>query len=612
MTVLTAPQIAPPMFGRHRGLDLAETLCAILGAAALLAEYAFHEPPVPLYVCRLAQAAAVLVFLVSRLVSLRAAPDRSAFLRGYWPDMALIPAAALAASAWGAASLTAALQAGTIYVAIRQAGLIASAAAHRAAACVVPPVSRGRPIRLMLAGYLSLIILGGLLLALPKATTADHRNAPYTHLLNSAFTATSAACTSGLNVYQLPRDYTLFGQIVILALVQAGALGTLIFGTLFGMLLVRRLSREPDGPAWSDAKQVRRILVAIIAATLTVEVIGAALLYSASPDEPTVFARAFWAIFHSVAAFCNAGFTLQKDSLVTASGLWQVYGVILPLSVLGTLGFPVLYEMVHRLRRRRRDRSPLLPLPARGWSLHTKLALATILCLVLVGTLGLLTFEKPGQIGYWYVGKGNLLSQQDSAQLSSEWMRSHEGPQRFFDALFQSAVSPVAGLRTVPVDPGAMSPASQFLLMLLMLVGGAPASTAGGLKTVAFAILVLYAWGILRGRPTTNAFGREIPVCVVRRVLGLFFVSSAWLCLTILVLAHLERAAFLTVAFEAASAFSTSGLTLGLTPGLTALGKGLILLTMLAGRLGPLMLMIILAGKDEPAPSSPSDPVVLG
>ncbi len=221
-------------------------------------------------------------------------------------------------------------------------------------------------------------------------------------------------------------------------------------------------------------------------------------------------------------------------------------------------------------------------------------------------------FEKPGPIGYWYAGKGNLLSQQDAIQLSPEWMRSHQGPQRLFDALFQATVAPTAGLRTVPIDPGAMSPASQFLLILLMLAGGAPASTAGGLKTVALAVIILYASGILKRRSRTEAFGQRISQHTIRRALGLLFAMGAWLMLVILVLAHTERATFQAVTFEATSAISTSGLSLGLTPGLTALGKGIILLTMLAGRIGPLALMITLADKDETIESTPSDPIVLG
>ncbi len=349
MTLLTTPQTAPPATGRPPWLDLAETAWAVLGTAGLLAEYAFNEPPVSLHVCRLAQTVAVLVFLSGWMVGLCQAVDKAAFLRRRWLDLAVVPAAAIAAVARGSVGGLAALQAGAIYVAIRQAGLIVQEAARRAADCVAGPLSRRRPVRLILTWYLSLTVLGGLLLALPKATTADHRNSPYTHLLNSTFTAASATCDVGLNVYELPGDYTLFGQTVILALVQAGGLGMLVAGTLFGMLLVRRLSGEPSGPAASDPQRIRRIIGMIAGTALGLEAVGAVLLYPIWSDEPTVFSRTFHAVFHAVGAFCNAGFSLQKDSLVTGSGLWQVYGVILPLSVLGGLGFPVLYEAAKRL-----------------------------------------------------------------------------------------------------------------------------------------------------------------------------------------------------------------------------------------------------------------------
>ncbi len=631
MTLLTAPQIAAPRTGERRWLDLVGAVCAALGAVALLAEYGFNDPPVPVYACWLAEGAAVAAFLGSRVVGLRGAVYKAGFLRRYWLDLALVPGAGVVAAVWGTGSgagpeagvilaavrqaglaALAATQAGAIYVAIRQAGLVALAIAGRAAGCVVRPVSRGRCIRLMLGWYLGLIVVGGLLLALPKATTADHRNSPNTHLLNSAFAATSAACTAGLNVYEMPADYTLFGQIVILVLIQAGGLGMLVVGTLFGMLVVRELSGEPGGTAWMDAGRARRIIGAIVGTAVALEAAGAVLLWPVWADEPTVFSRGFHAVFGAVGAFCNTGFTLQKDSLVGVSGFWQVYGVILPLSVLGGLGFPVLYEIVHRVRGRGAGEGALLPLPARGWSVHTRLAVATSLCLVMAGTVGLLLFETPGRIGYWYVGRGNLLSQQNATQLSPEWMRSHEGPQRLYDAVFLATAGPGAGLRTVPVDPGAMSPASEFLLMLLMLVGGGPASTAGGIKTVALAVLVLYGCSVLRGRRRVEAFGWEISAGVVRRVLGLLLAAGAWLMVTILVLAHIERATFLAVAFEAVSALSTNGLSLGLTAGLTAGGKGMVIFTMLAGKLGPLGLMVWLAGRDEGGEPGVSEGIVLG
>ena len=613
MTLLKTPQISPPKTGRPASFDLPGTLCATVGLAGLLAEYGFFEPPVGLAWCRLAQATAVLAFLAVRLIRLATTVDKIILLRRYWLDLAVLPVAAIAAAFSGAPNLQTILQAGAIYVTIRQAGLLAHAVLERAVQAVAPPAAIAQPIRLLWGSYLVLVILGGLMLALPKATTADHRNAPFTHLLNSAFTATSAACTAGLNVYELPRDYTLFGKMVILGLVQLGGLGMLVFGTLFGMLLVRRLTDEQACRVWLDPPRVRRLITAIIAGTVGLEALGAALLYPAFADQPGLFEPAFHAIFHAVNAFCNAGFALQRDSLAGQGGLWQIYGVILPLAVLGSLGFPVLYEIVHRLGNRSRSAPPLLPLPAGGWSLHARLALTMSLCLFATGALGLLLFETPGRTGYWYVGKGNLLAAQDSVQLSPDWMRSHEGPQRLFDALFQAAAAPTTGLHTVPVDAGAMSPASHVLLMLLMFVGGAPASTAGGIKTVALAVIGLYVLSIFRRKGRPEAFGRLIPVEVVRLALGLFFVSIAWLIAVVLVLAHTERAAFLSIAFEAVSALGTSGLSLGLTPTLTALGKGAILLTMLAGRLGPLAMVVALAGRgaDDNQPQS-CEPVVLG
>ncbi len=613
MAALTTPPIAPPTAGQPRSFDLAGIGCALLGATGLLAEYAFNEPPVALAWCQAAQVVAVLGFLTLRLVP-RQGIGWVARLREHWLDLAVLPAAGAAAIAIGVPSLVTIRQAAAIYVVLRQAGLTATTVLEKAVQEVVRPGSRWQAARLMTASYLVVVVLGGALLALPKATTADHRNMPYTHLLNSAFAATSATCSAGLNVYELPRDYTLFGQAVILGLIQAGGLGMLVFGTLFGMLLVRQLSGEQDGPVWMDRSRVRRIVAAIVGTTVALEGLGAVLLYPAWADQPAGLERGFHAVFHSVGAFCNAGFTLQKDNLIGRSDLWQVYGVILPLAVVGSLGFPVLYEVIYRMRRQhRKGVTPLLPLPGRGWSLHTRLVLVTTLCLVAGGMLGLLYFETPGRIGYWYVGKGNLLALRDALQLSPDWMRSHLGPQRLFDGLFQSAVAPTAGLHTIPVEPGAVSPASQFLLMVLMFVGGAPASTAGGIKTVALAVLVLYVVSILRRKRQAEAFGQPIPGRVVRAALGVFFVSIAWLTLTVLALAHVERAGFLAIAFEAVSAFSNNGLSLGLTPNLTALGKGILLLTMLAGRIGPLALVMGLAGQDEGSQQEKAgETVVLG
>jgi trk system potassium uptake protein TrkH len=610
MAVLSPPKTRPPAADQRRWLDLPQTVFAAIAAAGLLAEYGFFTPLMPVVVCRLTQAVAVTAFLAIRvLLSGRAGTPPGS--KGYWLDLAVIPAAAIAAGVRGVPVVPVVISAGVLYVTILQAGCLAGAAFEQAVQCVVRPGSRGRPVRLILAWYLALIVVGGLLLAVPQATTADHRNSPYTHLLNSAFAATSAACTAGLTIYELSSGYTLFGKVVILVLVQLGGVGMLVFGTLFGMLLVRRLAGGPAAPAWTDERRVRRIVTSILSMTLGLEAAGAILLYPVWSDGAAPLDSGFRAVFHAVGAFCNSGFTLQKDSLVGLGTIWQVYGVILPLAVIGALGFPVVYEIGCRVRRGPGSgEAPLLPLPDSGWSLHTRLALATALWLIIAGLVGLMLLEAPGPIGYWYVGKGNLLAPQDATQVSPEWMRSHDGTQRMLDALFQATAAPTAGLRTVPIDPGKVSPATHFLLMMWMFVGGAPASTAGGVKTVAFAILILYAISILRRRSRLEVLGCQVRPNVVRRVLALFFVSAAWLAAAILILAHTERASFLAVAFEAVSAFSTNGLSLGVTPNLTALGKGLIILTMLAGRIGPLAMMIALAEPDEMDAQSPAAEMV--
>jgi trk system potassium uptake protein len=598
----------PPLYD-----DLPGTLCAAAATAGLLAEYSFLEPLGSLAACHWVQAMALLAFVATRLARRTPSPKKGPQLQRYWLDATVLPAAAIAAALCRAPILATVLHAGVAYIALRQAGCLIQTLLERAVQTVVRPVRPLEPIRLLIGWYLALAVLGGLFLALPRASTADHRNAPFTHLLNSAFNATSAVCTAGLTVYDVPRDYTLFGKIVLLTLVQLGGLSMLIFGVLFGMLLVGRLSHEASGPVWMDPPRIRRLLRAILATTLVLEFLGTALLLGVFPAGPGTLQQTFPALFHAVNAFCNCGFALQADSLAGLAGSWQAYGVILPLAVLGSLGFPTLYEIVYRLRRHTRDGDPLLALPLGRWSLHSRLVLLISLCLVVGGMLGLLLFETPGQVGYWYVGKGNLLAAQDAVQLSPDWMRSHEGPQRMFDALFQAAVAPSTGLRTVPIDAGAISPASQVLLMMLIFVGGAPASTAGGIKTIAMAVVILYAISIFRRKTQPEAFGLQIPTWATRAALGVFLASLGWLTATILVLAHTERAGFLSIVFEAVSALGSSGLSLGLTPALTPLGKGIVLATMLAGRVGPLALVIWLA---QPVATDtrqhPSEPLILG
>jgi len=449
----------------------------------------------------------------------------------------------------------------------------------------------------------------------PAATLSDHRNAPYTHTLNSLFMATSAVTATGLGIYDVSTEYTLFGRTVLLLLMQLGGLAALIFGTLFGLHVARSFWPQARMLEPWDIARARRIVRWIVLVTLGIEAHGVGLMWSLWAHQPTVFDRAFSAVFHAVSAFCNVGFTLYKDNLVGMGAARSIYTIMLPIMVLGGLGAPVLYEIGWRMKRIIRSSagtSPALPVGSVGWSLHTRLVLAATLCLLAAGTLGLLFFETPWQhAGFWHTSRGDLLHQDESLQTSPQWMVSHEAPQRTLDALFQSASARTAGFKTVLIKTGAISPASLVLLMMLMLVGGSPASTAGGLHTISLVILGLAVTSILRRRKQTSVGGAVIPPGVVRCVLAISLLMMGWLAFAILALAHTQRADFLVVVFEAVSALTTSGLSLGLTPYLALVGKIVLLLSMLLGRIGLLVLMLAMADSDTEPRSQISQPLMV-
>lgn len=609
MALAAARQISHPPMNQDRLTQRILLAAALLAGAGLLAEHGFYTPLLPIALCQAVQAVAVVLLLVCRGVPAVHELVRHKRVSRYWLDLAIVPAAVLAAAWQDLSPWVTALAAGSMYLVARQAGLETLAVARRiVAATSAGAVSRGRAIGLLLGSYLLLIVLGGGLLALPAATISDHRNAPYTHSLNSLFTATSAATLTGLSVYDFAGEYTRFGQIVVLALVQVGTLGILTFGTLFGMLLVRRLlsadARQPD------ADRQWKLVKVLAAATIGLQAVGAVLLYPLWAEQVDGLDRLLYPVFHAVSAFGNAGFSPDPANLVELGTAWQVYGVILPLMVLGGLGFPVLYEIAWRARtglapNRSGSDEALLPLPPRGWSIHTRLVLAATIWLVVIGTLGLLFFEtRWSHGGWWFAGKAQLLAVEDAVRASPQSMAGHNGPQRFFDGLFQSISARTAGFKTVLLKTGAISPASLLLLMLLMLAGGSPASTAGGIKTITLAVVLLAGAAVIRRRRGVRVDGQALPGETVRLAAVLMLGMFGWLALTILVLAHMQRSDFLVVAFEAVSAISTTGWTLGLTPSLTMVGKVMVLLTMLVGRLGPLVLVLLAAGAE---PAQPQD-----
>lgn len=424
-----------------------------------------------------------------------------------------------------------------------------------------------KPAQTVALSFATAAILGALLLSLPQAVT----DLAQVSFLDSLFTATSAVCVTGLVVNDIGRHYTLFGQGVILMLIQLGGLGIMTFSALLTLLSRTRmelgeeltfkeaLSAESLGTIRQQVKQIFLL-------TFAIEAVGALfLLFRWLGDFPGW--RAFYvAAFHAVSAFSNAGFSLFSENLMGYVGDPVVNFTIATLIILGGLGFPVLSNLMAH---------PLFGKKGQPWrlSFHAKMALTVSGALILIGLLLILLLE-------FHRGLGHL-----------------PFPQKFLAAFFQSVTTRTAGFSTLNI--GTLAPATLYGIMILMFIGGSPGSTAGGIKTTTFGTMAATLLAILRGRDQVEAFRRAIPPGIIHKALALTFIVFAFLNLSILLLLLTEKGGVLELLFEATSAFGTVGLSTGYTPRLSPSGKGIIIVTMLVGRIGPLSLAFAIA--EQPA-----------
>ncbi len=465
------------------------------------------------------------------------------------------------------------------------------------------------PFRIIITSFLVLIVVGTLLLSLPAANYADRQRFAHwpNNLVDHLFTATSAVCVTGLVVRDTASTYTPFGQLVIATLIQLGGLGIVIFGSIFAMLVGRQVSlREAsvlqDLYSEQALGQIRRIVAFIVISTLLIEAVGAIILFDmwTDPGLGTV-ERTFKSAFHAISAYCNAGFALQEDSLISYSGHWQVYLAVMPLIVLGGLGFPVMMNLAQvardRLARRLALRKPGQDLDhfrIVSLSLQTRIVLTMSLALVVVGAVLIFVLETPTERQRW----GRKVQYEDVAmRLDEAALRRHAWPQRALESLFMSVSGRTAGFNTVDTGMGPMRPSTLMVLAGLMFIGGSPASTAGGIKTVTFALLIAGIAATLRHRRSPEMFRRTIAESLLRRalVLTLLFFTLVWTLNLVLLITH-PQINPLELLFEATSACATTGLSTGVTPRLNTIGQLAVIVGMFAGRLGPLTLLFALTG----------------
>jgi len=405
---------------------------------------------------------------------------------------------------------------------------------------------------LFLVGFFALAILAGTVaLSVPAAWAGPGSLA----FIDSFFIATSAVCVTGLATVDV-ADFSRYGQLVVLSLIQVGGLGIISFTSLFLLMPGRRLPFRRLGSIRSFSlgdveHDPRRIVRNIVAFTLIIELAGAAALFAAF-SRAGVADAAFAAVFHSVSAFCNAGFSPFRDSLEGFSGNPVVLGVIAVLVVAGGIGFIVIQDLERRFRGKRR-----------ALSAHTKLVLSVTAFLVISSGMAFWLIEREGA----FAGMSPL----DAAA----------------NAAFQATTPRTAGFDAVP--QAGLADASKALTVALMFIGGAPGSIAGGIKVSTAFLVVLAALGRRNARGEINAFGLRYPAETIDRAVRYFLKAGLLLVAATAALGFAEGprgAGFGSSVFETVSAFGTVGLSLGLTKALGVAGKLVVMATMFAGRVG--------------------------
>jgi trk system potassium uptake protein TrkH len=422
------------------------------------------------------------------------------------------------------------------------------------------------PYQILVLGFAGLILIGALLLMLPAAS-AEGKGLSF---IDALFTATSAVCVTGLIVVDTGTYFSLFGQLVIISLIQAGGLGIMAMSTLMAILIGKKINLKQRLVMQEALNQftiagVVRLTQYIIKVTLVIEAIGGTIL-AIRWYQDFGLKGIYFGYWHAISSFCNAGFDLLgsvtgKFSSATAYVDDIVVNlVITSLIILGGIGFTVIADVWTNRRFSK-------------LSLHAKVVLITSVLLIIFGAIVifLLEYSNPDTLGNlsW---KGKILG-----------------------SYFQSVTTRTAGWNTI--DLSKLTDATLFFMVLLMFIGASPTSTGGGIKTSTTGVLAAAIWALVRGRQDAEIFERRIPQTIIYKAFSVMLISAVLVIFVTMMLSITENQPFINLLFETTSAFGTVGLTTGVTQTLTVPGKIWIILTMFAGRVGPVTLALALALK---------------
>ncbi|SIR57534.1 MULTISPECIES: TrkH family potassium uptake protein [unclassified Paenibacillus] len=432
------------------------------------------------------------------------------------------------------------------------------------------------PPRVLAGGFLSLIVLGTILLATPAAS-ADGVRIP---VLDALFTATSATCVTGLTIMNTGTEYSLFGQIVLLVLFQLGGTGFMTAATWFALAFGRKISLRDrlvlkESLNQTEMSGIVQLVIRIFLFSAAIEGVGALLYTFIWMDSMPLSKAAYFGVFHAVSVFNNAGFEII--------GGWSQFVsdpainlITMTLIFFGSIGFIVMADLIRFPERRK-------------ISLHSKVVLWASVVLTLGGAILFFIFEFTNTRSFGDLGLNG----------------------KIWASFFQSFSLRSAGINTVPIEE--LRQATQLLMIILMFIGAAPGSTGGGIKLTTFVVLLAGIHAILRGREDAVIFRYRIAAKELYRAITVTLMGVIIIVASTMILTTVENASFLVLLFEAVSAFGTVGFSLGATLDLTPVGKGVIIILMFAGRLGLLTLAFAIRSKSKKEPFRyPEGRIIIG
>ena len=418
-----------------------------------------------------------------------------------------------------------------------------------------------RPVQVILLGFLITIFAGSILLALPIATQSGQAT-PY---IDALFTATTSVCVTGLIVETTMTHWSIFGQAVIILLVQIG--GKRI--TLGNRMLIQ------ESMGLNTMTGLVPLVKKILIGTGIIEGIGAVLYATQYVPEFGIGYGVWAAIFNSISAFCNAGMDIVRDDSLRSYVTNPVMNfTTMGLIILGGLGFVVWKDLWQGFKKIVKDKVPVKR-TIQQWRFQTKIVLSITSFLILFGTILIFLFEYH----------------------NPATMESLSLPQKIQASLFQSVTTRTAGFETVA--QAALTDASSLVSMFLMIIGGSPTGTAGGVKTVTFTILVFCVLSVAKQEESITLFKRRVPQNLLSKALAIIVINLIVLMTSVLLLLVFDHGTFMDSCYECVSALATVGLTKGLTPNLTIAGKVIIIITMYLGRVGPISMAIGFSQKNK-------------